>query len=211
MLWIIILLGMLGSGKMDGNSTTPGPLRKTLHGPTAGTAPSTVEQALTISESAGASHFQKLPGKRKSVLAKKHVIMGPPILSLAAGAYELAGYAHIEFQFPLKTFLKALKEACLKLRNVKIHLQKAEMTELVAATGLWKYRCGKFGHFQNRCNTQPRNNPGPNRRFQQQTRRGGRNAFRGPSRAQYPIEPEQDEDTNDHKDEEQDPWITGNF
>ena len=64
-----------------------------------------------------------------------------PILSLAAGAYELAGYAHIEFQFPLRTFLKALKEACLRLKIVKIHLQKAEMNELVAAAGLWKYRC----------------------------------------------------------------------
>ena len=138
MLWIIVLLGLLGSGNMDGNSTTPGPLRNTLHGPTAGTAPSTVEQALTVSESTGASHFQKLPGKRKSVLAARKTVCHFEILSLAAGAYELAGYARIEFQFPLKTFLKALKEACLRLRNVKIHLQKAEMTKLVAATGLWK-------------------------------------------------------------------------
>ena len=50
---------------MDGNSTTPGPLRKSLHVPPVGTAPLTVAQALTISESAGASHFQKLPGKFK--------------------------------------------------------------------------------------------------------------------------------------------------
>ena len=39
------------------------------------------------------------------------------------------------------TFLKALKDACLRLKIVKIHLQKAEMNELVAAAGLWKYRC----------------------------------------------------------------------
>ena len=66
MLWIIVLLGLVGTGKMDGNSTTPEPLRKSLHGPTAGTAPSTVAQALTISESSGASHFQKLLGKNGS-------------------------------------------------------------------------------------------------------------------------------------------------
>ena len=142
MLWIIILIGLLGSGRMDGNSTTPGPLRKSLHGPTAGTAPSTVGQALIISESTGASHFQKLPGKDKvKSRAKPYEIVYFPFLSLAAGAYELAGYAHIEFQFPLRTFLKALKEACLRLKIVKIHLQKAEMNELVAAAGLWKYRC----------------------------------------------------------------------
>ena len=63
MLWIIIWFCLLGSGRMDGNTTTPGPLRKSLHGPTPGTAPSTVTQALTITESDGASHFQKLPGK----------------------------------------------------------------------------------------------------------------------------------------------------
>ena len=60
------------------------------------------------------------------------------ILSIAAGAYELAGYAHIEFQFSLVTFLKALKAACLRLRNVKTHFQKEGMMELVAATGMWK-------------------------------------------------------------------------
>ena len=38
-------------------------------------------------------------------------------------------------------FLKALKAACLRLRNVKAHLQEAKMVELVAATGMWKYRC----------------------------------------------------------------------
>ena len=62
------------------------------------------------------------------------------ILSVAAGPYKLAGYAHIEFQFSLVTFLKALKAACLQLRNVEAHLQKAKMEELVAATGMWKYR-----------------------------------------------------------------------
>ena len=112
MLWIIFLLGIVGSGEMGRNSTTPGPLRERLHGPTAGTAPSTVEQALTISESTGASHFQKLPGKNQQDKKKQnhyHLYVTLPFLSFAAGAYELTGYAHLEFQFPLKTFLKALK------------------------------------------------------------------------------------------------------
>ena len=65
MFWIVFLLGMVGPGDMDENSTTPGPLRKSLHGPTAGVAPATLEQAMTISESTGASHFQKLPGKKR--------------------------------------------------------------------------------------------------------------------------------------------------
>ena len=34
-------------------------------------------------------------------------------------------------------------------------------------------------NFQNRCNTQQQNNAGPNQRFPRQTRRQGRNAFRG--------------------------------
>ena len=45
-------------------------------------------------------------------------------LSIAEGAYELAGYAHIEFEFSLVTYLKALKAACLRLRNIKAHLQE---------------------------------------------------------------------------------------
>ena len=65
--WVVFLLGM-GFGDMDENSTTPGPLRKSLHGPTAGVAPATLEQAMKISESTGASHFQKLPGKKRKLI-----------------------------------------------------------------------------------------------------------------------------------------------
>ena len=74
------------------------------------------------------------------------------------------------------------------------------------------YRCKKFGHFQNKCPTHQRNNPGPNHRFPWQTRRQGWNAFRGSSRAQYPIETDQNKSPDpeeEHK--EQDPWITGNY
>ena len=53
----------------------------------------------------------------------------------------MAGYAHIEFQFSLATYLKAIKEACLRLKVVKTKIQLVEMDELVAAAGMWKLRC----------------------------------------------------------------------
>ena len=76
----------------------------------------------------------------------------------------------------------------------QLQSQISELTEVIAAIASKKpfdfskikcYRCNKFGHFQNKCPTQQRNNPGPNHRFPRQTRRQGRNAFRGASRAQY--------------------------
>ena len=39
------------------------PLRQALHGTLARVAPTTIEEALTITASEGASHFQKLPGE----------------------------------------------------------------------------------------------------------------------------------------------------
>ena len=62
------------------------------------------------------------------------------------------------------------------------------------------YRCNQFGHFQNKCTNEPKRSAGPNRRMPTQTRRGQRNAFRRPSRPQYPIEQEDEED-----EEEDDP------
>ena len=41
----------------------------------------------------------------------------------------------------MATYLKALKAACLLLKMVKGNLQDTGMTELVAAAGMWKYRC----------------------------------------------------------------------
>ena len=104
----------------------------------------------------------------------------------------------------------------------QLQTQLAELTEVVAAIASKQpfdfskircYRCNKYGHFQNKCPNQQRSNPGPNRRFPRQTRRQGRNAFRGSSRAQYPIEPEHEEsqDPEDEEQEDQDPWISGNY
>ena len=135
----VILVGFV----LTGADSTESPLREKLHRPVPGIAPTTLDEALTLTASAGGSHFQKLPGKFLYSLFFYETLVPSLnlILSIAAGAYELAGYAHIEFEFSLTTFLAALKAACLRLRNVKTHLQKAKMTELVAATGMWKFRC----------------------------------------------------------------------
>ena len=136
----VVLVGLV---VMSGGDSTETPLREKLHRPVPGVAPTTLAEALTITASTGGSHFQKLPGKFR-VLWRETLLfylLNALILSIAAGAYELAGYAHIEFEFSLTTFLAALKAACLRLRNVKTHLQKAKMSELVAATGMWKYHC----------------------------------------------------------------------
>ena len=39
------------------------PLRQTLHGTLARDAPTTIKEAVVVTMSEGASHFQKLPGK----------------------------------------------------------------------------------------------------------------------------------------------------
>ena len=103
----------------------------------------------------------------------------------------------------------------------QLQSQISELTEVVAAIASKQpfdfskikcYRCNEFGHFQNKCPTHLRNNPGPNRRFPRQTRHQGRNAFRGASRAQYPIETDQNESPDQEEEhEEHDPWITGNY
>ena len=52
------------------------------------------------------------------------------------------------------------------------------------------YRCGRYGHFQNRCTTENRKSGGPNKRLPFQTRRGTNQAFRRPGRAQFALEEE---------------------
>ena len=92
MFWVIaFLLGTAGSGTTKENTTkTPGMLRKSLHGPPAGVAPSALEDALTVAASTGGSHFQKLPGNmRKSF--NRTIFPYYLFLSIAAGAYKLAG------------------------------------------------------------------------------------------------------------------------
>ena len=65
---LIVLLLVVGTiYTVDSTTESPGTLRKTLHGPPVGVAPTSLEDALTVAVSAGVSHFQKLPGKSKSL------------------------------------------------------------------------------------------------------------------------------------------------
>ena len=78
------------------------------------------------------------------------------------------------------------------------------------------YRCGEFGHFQNRCTNRTRRSAGPNRRLPNTTRRGTNQAFRRPTRAQFALEEEEDFDKSGEEEEPQDPedpelhWTSGN-
>ena len=62
MFWVIVfLLGTAGSGTTKENTTkTPGMLRKSLHGPPAGVAPSALEDALTVAASTGGVPFSEV-------------------------------------------------------------------------------------------------------------------------------------------------------
>ena len=63
---LIVLLLVVGTVyTVDNTTVSPGTLRKTLHGPPVGVSPTSLEDALTVAVSEGASHFQKLPGKSK--------------------------------------------------------------------------------------------------------------------------------------------------
>ena len=48
---------------MSGGNSTETPLRESLHNPILGVASTTLADAMTITTSAGGSHFEKLPGK----------------------------------------------------------------------------------------------------------------------------------------------------
>ena len=78
------------------------------------------------------------------------------------------------------------------------------------------YRCGEYGHFQNRCTNRTRRSAGPSRRLPNNTRRGTNQAFRRPTRAQFALEEEEDLDKSGEEEEPQDPedpelhWTSGN-
>jgi len=78
------------------------------------------------------------------------------------------------------------------------------------------YRCGDYGHFQNRCTNRTRRSAGPNKRLPNTTRRGANQAFRRPTRAQFALEDDEDIDKSDEEEEPQDPedtelqWTSGN-
>ena len=78
------------------------------------------------------------------------------------------------------------------------------------------YRCGEYGHFQNRCTNKTRRSAGPNRRLPNTTRRGVNQAFRRPSRAQFALEEEEDAENSGEEEDPQDPedpdlqWTSGN-
>ena len=77
------------------------------------------------------------------------------------------------------------------------------------------YRCGRYGHFQNRCTTENRKSGGPHKRLPVQTWRGANQAFRRPGRAQFALEEEttvaSEEEEEAANDEETDlQWTSGN-
>ena len=80
------------------------------------------------------------------------------------------------------------------------------------------YRCGRYGHFQNRCTNENRKSGGPNKRLPHQTRRSTNQAFRRPGRAQFaledaeaPVVSEEEEEEDASNEEESDvQWTSGN-
>ena len=61
---VVLFAGCLGVAVATINETTPEEsLRKSLHGPISGKAPTKMEEALVAMPGSAASHFQKLPGE----------------------------------------------------------------------------------------------------------------------------------------------------
>ena len=57
----------------EDEEVTVGTLRQTLHGTSSGIAPTTIEEALTVTSSEGALHFQKLPGELILIFEKREL------------------------------------------------------------------------------------------------------------------------------------------
>ena len=60
MIFIVLLLVVGTIYTVDNTMESPGTLRITLHGPPVWVASTSIEDALTVAVSEGASHFQKL-------------------------------------------------------------------------------------------------------------------------------------------------------
>ena len=59
----------------EDEEVTGGTLRQTLHGTSARVAPPTIDEALTVTASEGASHFQKLPGEVLTIFEKQDSVL----------------------------------------------------------------------------------------------------------------------------------------
>ena len=59
----MVLFALGAALATEEEEVTVGTLRQTLYGTSARIAPTTIKEALTVTPSEGASHFQKLPGE----------------------------------------------------------------------------------------------------------------------------------------------------
>ena len=155
-------------------------------------APATVAEMLTAAEAVEAE------------LSKKGA---PGSSALAIASADDPGQSHSELE-ELAQQVENLTEAVSAIASAS--KKPFDFTKIKC------YRCGEYGHFQNRCTNKPRRSAGPNRRLPNTTRRGVNQAFRQPSRAQFALEEEEDAENSAEEEDPQDPedpdlqWTSGN-